>query len=291
MPKVLVVGSGPAGISAAIYARRGGMDVTVLGKGTGALGKAERIENYYGFSEPIAGRELERRGIEGAVRLGIEVLEDEVMELGFTDDLQSFQAKTKEHAYTADALVLATGAARKSIEVPGIAELEGHGVSFCAVCDAFFYRGKTVAVIGAGEYARHEAETLLPHVRKLILFTNGETAAEMPEGMEVCQGKVKAVLGASEVRAIQLDSGEEIAVNGVFLATGTAGTTELSRKLGIALEGMHVKIGSDGRTNIPGVFAAGDCTGGLMQIAKAVHEGAVAGLSAIQYLRGKNAGY
>ena len=152
MPSIIIIGSGPAGISAALYAVRAGVDTTVLTKGPGALDRAEKIENYYGFAEPVSGAELERRSIENAKRLGVRFVTAEAVGLTYTDKLT---VETVDKNYPADAVILATGASRAVPRIPGLAGLEGHGVSYCAACDAFFYRGKDVAVLGSGEYALH----------------------------------------------------------------------------------------------------------------------------------------
>ena len=138
MANVVIIGSGPAGVSAALYTARAGIDTTVLSKGPGALARAEGIENYYGLAGPIPGAELERRGIEGAKAVGVKFVEAEAVGLTFTDRLT---VETLTGAWPADAVILATGAARSAPPVPGLAALEGHGVSYCATCDAFFYRG------------------------------------------------------------------------------------------------------------------------------------------------------
>lgn len=286
MARLLIIGSGPAGVSAALYARRGGAQVTVISKDCGALEKAEKIENYYGLEDPLSGAELAQRGIAGAKRLGVEFLEDEIMELGFQEDGKGFYAKSEDHVYDGDAIILAAGAARMRPPMAGLRELEGHGVSYCAVCDAFFYRKKRVAVLGAGAYALHEAQVLLPLASKVLLLTNGDqTESPVPEGIEVYEGKLQSILGENRVEAVKFSNGEEIPIDGIFVAIGTAGSTDLARKMGILVEENSVKIGEDGSTNIPGVFAAGDCTGGLLQIPKAVYQGAIAGLSALKYLR------
>lgn len=290
MAKVLIVGAGPAGVSAAIYAKRGGLDVTVLTKGqkTGGLAKAELIENYYGFAEPISGAKLEAQGIAGAKRLGVNFVEAELLELNFNDDFTGFKAAAKNQTFMADSVVLAAGAARKSLNVPGIMDFEGKGVSYCAICDAFFYRGKTVAIIGAGEYALHEAMVLLPHAAKVIMLTNGEKlAAKVPAGIEVKSEKIAAIKGDTRVEQVEFADGSLLELAGVFMAIGTAGSTELARKIGAMLENNSIKVDSKMATNVPGLYAAGDCTGGLLQVAKAVYEGAVAGLSVIKYLREK----
>ena len=290
LKRLLVVGQGPAGISAAIYARRGGAAVTVLGKGTGALAKAERIENYYGFDEPLSGAELARRGIEGAKRLGVEFVADELVGLRFKDTMDGFLAELPGGTLEAEAVVLAMGASRLAPPIPGLREFAGRGVSYCAICDAFFYRGKEAAVLGAGDYALAEAQALLPHAAKVHLLTNGEKAPEnLPEGLVLHTEKVKSVEGAERVERVVFEGGGTLSVSGFFVAVGTAGSTAIAKKIGILLEGVYLKVDASMATNVPGIFAAGDATGGLLQVAKAVHEGAAAGLSALKFLRGKKA--
>lgn len=161
-------------------------------------------------------------------------------------------------------------------------------MSYCAICDAFFYRGKKVAVIGSGEYAVHEAQVLLPHADMVTLLTNGEPlTAEVPDDVAVCDGKLAAAEGAGRVERVRFADGEVLPLDGLFLAIGTAGSSELARKIGAMLDGADVKVDVHQATNVPGLFAAGDCTGGLLQVAKAVHEGAEAGLSALRYVRSK----
>jgi len=290
MARVVVIGSGPAGVSAALYARRGGAEVTVVSRGgqTGALAKAHLIENYYGLAEPVSGAELLRRGVAGAQRLGVEFVMDEVLALSFDESFTGFFVEGRQTRLAADSVILAAGAARSSLKIPGIREFEGKGVSYCAVCDAYFYRGKTVAVIGAGEYALHEAQALLPHAKRVILLTDGaEPAAAIPAKIEVRTERLAAVAGGNRVEQVHFVDGSTILAEGVFLALGTAGSTELARKLGIMLEGSHIKTDRHMATNVPGIFAAGDCTGGLLQVAKAVYEGAEAGLAAVKFLREK----
>ncbi len=290
MKHLLVVGQGPAGISAAIYAKRGGAAVTVVANGVGALEKAERIENYYGFGEPLTGKELAAQGVEGAKRLGVEFIHGELVGLRFKDTLDGFIAELPTTTLEAAAVVLAMGTSRLAPPLPGLRELEGHGVSYCAICDAFFYRGKEVAVLGAGDYALAEAAALLPHAAKVHLLTNGEaTPAHLPPELAVHTEKIAAIRGEGRVEGVDFAGDEALAVSGVFVAIGTAGSTAIAKKLGILLDGAYLKVDEKMATNVPGVFAAGDATGGLLQVAKAVHEGAVAGLSALRFLRaGKN---
>ena len=238
MPKIVIIGSGPAGISAALYAVRAGVDTTVLTKGPGALDRAEKIENYYGFAEPVSGAELERRSIENAKRLGVRFVTAEAVGLTYTDKLT---VETVDKNYPADAVILATGASRAVPRIPGLAGLEGHGVSYCAACDAFFYRGKDVAVLGS----------------RATLFATG----------------------------VQLSGGVQLPVSGVFVALGVAGSTALARKIGAEVDGNRIVVDEKMQTTVPGLYAAGDCTGGLLQVAKAVYEGAQAGTEAAKALR------
>ena len=283
MPNIVIIGSGPAGVSAALYTARAGVETTVLTKGPGALDRAAHIQNYYGFAEPISGAELERRGVEGAKALGVQFVSTEAVGLTYTDKLT---VETLAGEFPADAVILATGASRATPKIPGLAGLEGRGVSYCATCDAFFYRGKDVAVLGSGEYALHEVQALLPVVQSVTLLTNGAPlTAQFPPEVTVCPEKVDAILGEQTVTGVQLNSGRQVPLSGVFVALGVAGSTALARKLGAEVEGNRIVVDEKMQTTLPGLYAAGDCTGGLLQVAKAVYEGALAGTEAAKAVR------
>ena len=285
MAKVVIIGSGPAGVSAALYTARAGIDTTVLTRGPGALARAEGIENYYGVPGPVSGAELERRGIEGAKAVGVQFVEAEAVGLTFTDKLT---VETLSGDYPADAVILATGASRAAPPIPGLKALEGHGVGYCATCDAFFCRGKDVAVLGSGEYALHAASALLPLAKSVTLLTGGAPlTAEFPPEIALCTEKVEAILGeeAGKVTGVRLAGGRELPLDGVFVALGVAGSTALARKMGAEVDGNRIVVDEHMMTTVPGLFAAGDCTGGLLQVAKAVYEGAMAGNEAAKALR------
>lgn len=283
---VLIIGAGPAGVSAALYARRGGADVTVVAKGAGALRTAACVENYYGIEDPVTGTELARRGIAGARRLGVVFVTDEV--LGVRGDEDGFAVDGKTTRYRCDAVILATGAVRGTLSVPGIREFTGRGVSSCAVCDAFFYRGKTVAVVGAGAYALHEIRVLQPHAARVILLTNGaEPTVGIPPEVDVYPAQIARIEGERSVSRVVFADGTSADTAGVFLAIGTAGTAELAEKLGVLMDDGKVVVRAHMETNVPGVYAAGDCTGGLLQIVKAAYEGAEAGLAVVRHLQKK----
>ncbi len=283
MKKAVIIGKGPAGISAALYLVRAGIDTTIIGMDGGALAKAEKIENYYGFAEPVSGEKLLENGILAAKRLGVEVVTDEVINIGFE---QNFVVKTTLSEYAADALILATGAARKSPNIKGIAEFEGKGVSYCATCDAFFYKGKDVVVLGSGKYALEEALELSHVANKVYIASNGETfSIEIPENIIQTQKKIQEIKGSNTVETIAFDDGTEIGVSGLFVALGIAGSSDFARKLGAEVLNGKIVVDQGMATAVPGLYAAGDTVGGLLQISKAVSDGAVAGTEAIKYLR------
>ena len=201
MPTLVIIGGGPAGLSAAIYAVRAGLDVHVLYKDDGALGKADRIENYFGFPDVIPGAELLARGRAQADRLGARLQRTEVTGIEYAD--RGFAVKTTGGERHADAVLLATGSPRAVPAITGIRTFEGRGVSYCAVCDAFFYRGKAAAVLGQGEYALEEARVLLPVAGSVTLLTNGQSAPEnLPDGLAVDTRLVSAVEGGETVERV-----------------------------------------------------------------------------------------
>lgn len=283
MSQIVIIGSGPAGVSAALYTVRAGIDTTVLTMGSGALRRAESIQNYYGLPEAVPGAVLEANGIAAAEKLGVKFVRTEAFGLTFTDRLT---VETRDGDFPADAVILATGASRTAPPLPGLTALEGHGVSYCAACDAFFYRGKDVAVLGSGEYALHEASALLPVARSVTLLTNGApVTADFPPEITIRTEKVETVLGEEKLAGVRLAGGETLAVSGLFLALGVAGSTALARKIGAEVSGSTIVTDDTMMTSIPGLYAAGDCTGGLLQVSKAVYEGALAGTEAAKALR------
>lgn len=295
MENIIIIGAGPAGISAALYAARGNMDPLIINTGIGSLEKAEKIENYYGLEQPLSGRELFERGLAQARALGVRILDAQVVGMGGFD---TFEVKTTVGDFEARSVILATGSRRSSARIPGVKEFEGKGVSYCAVCDAFFYRGKEVAVLGNSDFALHEAEELSHTASRVTIFTDGkkpEFSRENP--LPVNTMKIQAIEGDERVSGIRLKSDVSmqeagtgadsfVPAEGVFVALGTAGSSEMARQIGAELnEKGNIRVNEEMETTVPGLYAAGDCTGGLLQVAKAVHDGAQAGLSACQYVR------
>lgn len=285
MEKLIIAGAGPAGVSAALYAVRSGITPLVLHKGGGALEKAVKIENYYGLPHPVSGAELYQNGLEQLKSFQVPVMEEELLAVEYDGD---YTVHTTEHTYHSKALVLATGAKRNTLALKELKKYEGSGISYCAICDGFFYRGKEVAVLGNGPYALHEAKVLEPLAAKVTILTNGIEAdfqGETPGDIPVETKKLLSAGGEGTLSYVELEDGSRLPVSGLFVALGTADSTDIARKLGLVIENNHILIEPDTSTPLPGLYAAGDCTGGMLQIAKAVYEGALAGTKAVKYLK------
>ncbi len=280
MYDVIVVGRGPAGVSAAIYAVRAGKKTLLIGRGASAAESAKEVENFYGTGGVVSGAELHSRALAQAASLGVEFKDEEVTSVEMTD---GFSVSTDAGSYCGRAVVLAVGRKRASSGVPGTGEFEGRGISRCAVCDGFFFRNKKVGVLGAGSYAAHEAKQLLSVTGDVTIFTNGREFSGGEPPCAVNTEKLKAVFGDKKLGGIMLENGEKLALDGLFIAVGTAGALDLAKKLGLAVEEGYLTVDKNGMTSCPGVFAAGDCIGGLNQISTAVGDGALAGQRAAEY--------
>lgn len=285
MYDIIIIGSGPAGVSAAVYAKRGGANVLVISKDTGTLGKAKKIENYYGFKN-ISGKDLYENGLKQLENLNIEFVKDEVVQLNYTSQ---FEVTTVNNIFQAKYVVLATGVSRNVPNIKGIKEFEGKGVSYCAICDAFFYRNKDVAVLGSGNYAIHEAEILKPVVKSVMLLTNSEKLVENRDiDLNVNEKKVREVRGFEKVDEIVFEDDTAQNINGIFVAIGTASTNDLARKIGARVENNKIIVNDNLETTVPNLYACGDCTGGILQISKATYEGTKVGLEIVNKLKNKN---
>ncbi len=287
---VVVIGGGPAGIQAAIYTQRAGFSTLLISAGKTELSKAHNIENYFGFSEPITGKSLQQAGIEQAQRLGIEILAEQVTGAGFSLSGTSYELHTANTKVEAEALIVATGMAKQASKIKGAQELLGNGVSYCATCDGFFYRGKKVGIVGGAEFALSEAKELEPLASEVIVFLNGkEPSADFQSaGFTVYPGKIKELKDSSGyLDSVILDSDESVQLAGLFFAEGQAGAVSLALKLGLETVGNAIKVDENMKTNMPGIYACGDCTGKRPQVAVAVGQGAIAGMEASDYLRSK----
>ena len=213
--------------------------------------------------------------------LGIEVKEAEVV--GIENLGKHFNVKTAKGDFEASAVILSTGIKKIKPNILGIKEFEGKGVSYCAICDAFFFRNKNVAVIGNGKFAISEAKELSHVVGNVTILSDG---LEVPDcDYKVNSKKIKAIVGDNKVNKVEFTDGSSMDIDGVFIALGEAGASDFAKTLGIFQNGENIKVNENMETNVKGIYACGNITGGLLQVSKAVYEGAKAGLSAINYIR------
>lgn len=283
MADIIIIGSGPAGVSASLYCVRAGFNTVVISNNTSALLSTEKIDNYYGFPDGISGRELSENGISQAKKLGVTFINDEVFSIGYDG---KFSVDAKSNSYPADGIIIATGSKRNTPDIQGLRDFEGRGVSYCAVCDAFFFRGKNVTVLGDSEYALHELNELLPLVNIATVLTNGsEPKVDFPSSVKVDTRKIAKVSGEAKLSKIIFSDGETLDTDGLFIACGAADSTALAKKIGAVTNGNKIRIDENMKTSVKRIYAAGDCTGGLLQISKAVYEGARAATELIKELR------
>ena len=283
---VIIIGAGPAGISASLYTKRGNLKTLVLFEDKSSLEKADKIENYYGFKNGISGEELYKTGIEQAKNIGVEVKKEEVIKMEIIQN--GFKVQTSKNEYKTKTVILATGNKKNKPKITGIEKFEGKGISYCAICDGFFYRNRSVAVIGSGDYAISETNDLLNIAKDITILTNGEKAPEFrADNVKIDTRGIKEIRGENRVEELELEDGTKIPTEGVFIAQGVAGSTEFAKKLGAITKKDKIVVNENMETNIKGLYACGDCVGGLLQVSKAVYEGTVAGLQVIKYCKQK----
>lgn len=277
----VVIGGGPAGITAAIYTVRAGYSCAVVDDGRSALLKTEKIENYYGF-DTVSGKDLFEKGVKQAESLGASVKHAQVLSIDFED---VFAIQTDSDKLYAKTIVIATGSGMKGKKIKGEQELEGKGVSKCAVCDGFFFKGKNVAVIGDGEFAYHEAEVLSGVCGSVTVLSNGK---DIINGKyKVIADKISHIKGDEAVSGVVFENGNEVPFDGVFIANGVPNASDLAMRMGIAENNGVIATDENMKTSIPGIFAAGDCASSPKQIATAVYTGMKAAFSVVEYLKGK----
>lgn len=284
---LVIIGAGAAGLSAALYGVRAGLSVSVIYLDAGALGRAHQIENYFGFAEPVSGQALLDATMANLSRLGCRFKTGEVTGISMTDG--GFSVTLADDALeTGTAVLIATGRPVSLPPIPGIGVFEGNGVSHCAVCDGFFYRGKQVAVLGSGAFALAEAQVLLPLAASVTILTNGDASDQdtfAKAGLAVCTQKITSIRGAEKLTGIEFADGSERPLDGLFLASGKAGALDFAAHLGVLQKYGAIRVDANGMTNLPGLFAAGDCLGAPYQVSVSVGRGCIAALGAISYVR------
>jgi len=279
MYDTLIIGGGPAGSSAAIYLKRFNLNPIIITTKESALNKA-KIENFYG-QKSIDGKDLFNLGIEQAKALEIDVKFEEVIAIEFISG--GFNVKTNLCDYQAKTLLLATGKSRKKLAVSGLEKLLGSGVSQCATCDGFFYRNKNIAIVGNSNYMKEELEVLSRFTKNITILTNGLEFES--DNYPVIKSKILSFNGQDKLESITFED-QTISFDGVFLALGQANALDFASHLGIAIKDNDIIV-KDYMTNIPGIFAAGDSIGGILQVSKAVNDGMTSAFKIKEFLNKK----
>jgi thioredoxin reductase (NADPH) len=288
---ILVIGAGPAGLQAAIYGSRGKLKTIVVGK-TKFSGLARaHIENYCCMDGLHQGADFLESGVKQAKEFGAEILDQEILKVEMIGE--KFKVHTDAGTeIVAKALILATGVKRRKLGVKGEGEYLGRGVGYCIDCDANFFKGKTVAVVGEGPAAASGALLLRAYSSRVYLVSDeldvGERLRGQIEaaGIDLLRKSVKEIRGGQMVRRLVFIDGSSADVDGVFIELGQKGAVELVSGMGVLLnDDGYIMTNKAQETNVPGLFAAGDICGPPFQVAKAVGEGCVAGLNAAKYAR------
>ncbi|MCM1167310.1 MAG: FAD-dependent oxidoreductase [Lachnospiraceae bacterium] len=296
MRDVVIIGSGPAGLSAALYAKRANLDALVIEKdfqGTGQIAESAQVDNYIGLCG-INGFDLGEKFRSDAEKFGAEFYEGKALKI----ELQNGVWRTffENEIIESRTVIYAAGAVHRKLNVPGEEKFIGRGVSFCAVCDGALYRGKTAAVIGGGDTALDDALYLSELAEKVYLihrrneFRGSEKSVSKIRSKEnieiITPANVLEIIGKNRVNSIKLDNGRELPLDGIFIAVGMSPATDLVKNIVELDGGGYIRADETGITNAPGFFAAGDVrTKKLRQVVTAVSDGANAAFSAIEYLK------
>lgn len=288
---ILIIGQGPAGLSAAIYTARAGMRTLILGCAPKVAGDYD-IDNYFGFDETISGKELIDRGRQQAAKFGVQIRCDQVLGIHQTQS-GAFEVTAEKQKVEATAIILATGVSRIRPGISNLEDFDGKGVSYCVSCDGFFMRQKPVIVVGEGNFAANQALELLQYTPYVTICTLGKEPRISSEfqtrllenNIPLLTDKIARLEGDNGLEGAVLENGQVLPAQGLFVAIGQASSSDFAYTLGVVRKEHFVETDSEQRTNVPGVFAAGDCVGRFLQISVAVGEGALAGRAAISYVK------
>ena len=274
---IIVLGSGPAGLSAAVTARGRNKSVLVIGNRwqDSPLARAERVDNYLGMPG-MTGMEMLEAFRRHAQEMGVEMVTGKVLSIM---EWEGFTLTVGSQLYQGSALILAPGVVRQA-KFTGEETYLGRGVSYCATCDGMLYRNKPVAVVGRSKDAPHEA-AYLKSIGCQVVYVAPKRPDQLEEDIPFIQAAKLAVKGEQTVTALEAD-GADIPVNGVFILREAVAPGDLLP--GLTLEKGAIQVDRSMATSVPGVFAAGDATGAPLQVSKAVGEGLIAALSACEYL-------
>ncbi|WP_455367309.1 NAD(P)/FAD-dependent oxidoreductase [[Eubacterium] cellulosolvens] len=288
---VVILGTGPAGLQAAIHASRRKVRVLVLGKKKHSSLHKAWVENFCCLENTSTGSDLLNRARNQAKKSGSVILEEDVLKIEKGD--VGFKIRTEGGKdILSRSLVIATGVSRNKLNVKGEKEFLGQGVSYCVDCDAPFFTDKTVVIVGCGSAAASGALVLTNYADKVYLVCKSlDVDEKLKKQIEAAAvqpiiDKVAEIKGHQTVNQIVLEDHPPLTVDGIFIELGAKSPLELASNLGVVLdEKGFIMTDKDQKTNVEGVFAAGDACGPPFQVAKAVGEGCVAGLNAIEYIK------
>lgn len=296
---IIIVGSGPAGLTAAIYARRADKNVLVIEKETfgGEITHSPKVENYPGFIE-MSGTEFADKLIEQASNLGAEIEMDNILSAEKTDE--GFKLAGEYGTYLGKSLIIASGSKHRKLGLENEDELVGNGISYCAVCDGPFFKGMDIAVIGGGNSALQEAVMMSEYCKSVTIVQDMPYLTGEPKLQEILKNRsnvrimteflVKSLIGDKKLTAIMLENKQtneqiELPVDGVFVAIGQVPDNKAFANLVDIDERGYIISGEDTLTKTQGVFAAGDCrTKAIRQIVTATGDGAVASVAACKFI-------
>jgi len=295
---LIIIGAGPAGLTAAIYARRYLLNTLIIGKLPGGMiTEAHKVCNFPSYNY-ISGIELMKKVIEQVKDLGMEIKQEEVKEIKIQQN-KDFSVKTGKGDYIAKKIILAIGRKRRKLNVLGENKFLGKGVSYCATCDAGFFKNKIVAVVGGSNAAVTASLLLSEYAEKVYIIYRKEKffRAEPAWIKQVEKNKkiktifnanVKEIYGADYVKGLKLDTKEDLKVDGIFIEIGSSPDEILANKLGLKKEKGYIKVNKKQETSLKGIYAAGDITNNfLKQVITACGEGAIAASSAYEEITKK----
>ena len=289
---VVIIGSGPAGVQAAIHASRRKVSVLVAGKAAASAAAGTEMDNYFGTGR-VSGDALIAEGMRQAESTGAVFLGQNV--ISASRDGDAFRLGLEDGTVvTARSVIIATGISRKKLGIPGEKELFGKGVSYCAVCDCNFYRGRRAVIVGNESEAAVSAEMMTGYASETswvswdVQANPALVAKAEAAGVRMYRSKPKAILGEGKVESLELEDGTLIPTDGVFIELGARSSADLAMDLDVMPEmDDTIKVDCDCATGVPGVYACGDVTGRPWQVAKAVGQGCVAGTNAAAYAKGE----
>jgi thioredoxin reductase (NADPH) len=290
---VVIIGSGPAGIQAAIHAVRRKTDVLILGRIENSALHWAHVENYAFVNGVSEGVDLLRTGVEQAKRFGAEIWPEDVLKIAPEKDLFHLELESGRNI-VARSLIFCMGVSKKKLGIPGEKEFAGRGVSYCVDCDANFYRGAVVTVTGDRSAAVDGALTLLDYAAKVYLVAeklhvSKELLARLKASKVACiESTVKEISGDGMVASLLLENGTRLESEGIFIELGSKGALELATQIGVQLDTesfQYIAVNRKQETNVAGIYAAGDIVGPPYQMAKAVGEGCIAGMEAAAYAK------